>query len=443
MKRLAILLLAEVLSGSFLSPRAYAQPATPQTTPKDIGADPGHLPKVHYVPGRNSQGYPLWIEKSMILSPDRSVNTDLVPPPVAAEIRGLRTTPAEGGCVRIGSESEDSIGVPPRDTVEEGTRNSRLVVLGKVTERDYGFKAHIPGQLLRVVPEETLRGKPRDVPAYFVFVPVGSFHLGAMPLCKTDDLFADPPQVGEEVILFAPTGPDRHDDEREPFLELEDDKGLVTVHSNDEVSLPRAWRKRDEAKSMMPPTRDSFLERVRRAAQAAPGDSGRLSEEELSPKGTDPCVTSRSVNPLYGPTAWQLVPDGSVPSGLIAPAMAAWDASSCNSGGSGFPQFTTSPVPGSRPVPVSYVAGKNPLNGSSCGQTSSIGIILYSMANKPGGGTVGCGNTSVLIQNLEHELGHQLDLADSSCSGYIMSQVAYPPQTAATDTKVYSPLRMR
>jgi hypothetical protein len=269
-KRLTILLLVEVLCGSFLSPRAYAQPSTPQTTLKDIGADPGHLPKVHYVPGRSSQGYPLWIEKSMILNPDRSVNTDLVSPPVAAEIKALRATPAEGGCVRVGSESEDAIGIPPRDSIEAGTRNSRLVVLGKVTEIAYGFKAHIPGQLLRVVPEETLRGKPRDVPAYFVFVPVGSFHLGAMPLCKTDDLFADPPQVGEDVILFAPTGPESDDDEKEPFVELEDDKGLVTIHSNDEVSLPRAWRKEGEAKSTMSPTRDSFLERVRRAAAMAP-----------------------------------------------------------------------------------------------------------------------------------------------------------------------------
>jgi hypothetical protein len=423
MKGLAILCVMAILP---ISQRVDAQPTTvPPATPQDIGAGPGHLPKVHYVPSR-TMSYPLWIEESMLLNPDRSVNTDLVHPSVVAEIKALRRTPAEAGCVRVGAEPEDSIGVPPRGSIEEGTRNSRLVVLGKVTERAYGFKSYIPGQLLRVVPEETLKGVPRDVPAYFVFVPVGNFHLGDMPLCKTDDLFADPPQVGDEVVLFAPAGPDRHEGRSEPFLELEDDKGLVTVHSDDRVSLPRAWRKQEDAKSS-PVTKDSLLERIRQAVAQERSDIGI--QQELNTKGTDPCVTSLTANPLYGPTAWQLVPDSSVPSDIVAPAMAAWDSSSCNSGGISFPQFTTSPVPGSRPVPISYVQGKNPFNGSSCGRTSNNGITLYTIANKPGGGTVSCGNTNVLIQNLEHELGHQLDLADSNCAGYIMSQLAYPPQT--------------
>jgi hypothetical protein len=39
-----------------------------------------------------------------------------------------------------------------------------------------------------------------------------------MPLCKTDDLFAGPPQVGDEVLPFVPAGPDPDEDEREPSL---------------------------------------------------------------------------------------------------------------------------------------------------------------------------------------------------------------------------------
>jgi hypothetical protein len=264
MKGFAILCVMAILSILSVPQRVGAQPTTvPPATPQDIGAEPGHLPKVHYVPSRTTS-YPLWIEESMLLNPDRSVNTDLVHPSVVAEIKALRRTPAEAGCVRVGAEPEDSIGVPPRGSIEEGTRNSRLVVLGKVTERAYGFKAYIPGQLLRVVPEETLKGVPRDIPAYFAFVPVGNFHLGVMPLCKTDDLFADPPRVGDEVVLFAPAGPDPDKDEREPFLEVEDDKGLVTVHSDGAVSLPRAWRKEEDS-TPSPVTRDDLLARVRRA----------------------------------------------------------------------------------------------------------------------------------------------------------------------------------
>jgi hypothetical protein len=265
MKSLAVLILSVALFPGRGDVRLHR--SAPPVTHQDIGAEPGRLPKAHYVPSRTTQPYPFWIEKSMILNPDRSVNTDLVSPSGAAEIDALRRTPAKDGCVRIGAEPEDAMGVPSRGTIEEGTRNSRLLVLGKVTERAYGFKGYIPGQLLRVVPEEILKGVPRDVPAYFVFIPVGAFHLGAMPLCKTDDRFADPPQVGDEVLLFAPAGPDRHDDTREPFLELEDENGLVTIHSNDGVSLPRGWRSEGSTKSS-PLTREGLLERVRLATKS-------------------------------------------------------------------------------------------------------------------------------------------------------------------------------
>ncbi len=307
MKRFTILFLAEILSISvLLSPGADAQPrtTTPPVTHQDIGAEPGHLPKAHYVPSRTTQPYPVWIEKSMLLNPDRSVNTNLVPPPGVAAIKTLRRTPAEGGCVRVGAAFEDTMGIPPRETIEEGTRNSRLIVLGRVTEKAYGFQVDVPGQLLRVVPEETLKGVPRDVPAYFVFVPVATFHLDAMPLCKTDDRFADPPEVGDEVLLFAPSEPDRHEDEREPFFELEDDRGLVTLHSSDVVSLPRAWRSKGAAKSS-PLTRGGLLERVHLAIglKDEAERSDYLPEEELV-RGRFPSAMSMVLVQKFGRHLW-------------------------------------------------------------------------------------------------------------------------------------------
>ena len=144
-----------------------------------------------------------------------------------------------------------------------------------------------------------------------------------------------------------------------------------------------------------------------------------------------PCVSSIYTSPLYSPAAWQLVPDSTVPPGLVDAAEAAWNSPSCNTSGTAFPMFTTSPSAGSKPVPVTYVNGLNPSNPRSCGQTAPSGITIYSQAKMPSGTTASCGSGNVQTQTLEHELGHQLGLADSSCAGYIMSQVASPPQTGS------------
>jgi hypothetical protein len=141
------------------------------------------------------------------------------------------------------------------------------------------------------------------------------------------------------------------------------------------------------------------------------------------------CVTALSTSPLFSPSAIQLVPDATVPPGMVAAAEAAWNSSSCNTNGTAFPVFTTAAISGSRSVPVNYVNGINPNNSFTCGITGVTGITIYSQAKMPNGTTTSCGSGNIQTQNLEHEMGHELDLADSSCLGYIMSQVAFPPQT--------------
>ena len=162
---------------------------------------------------------------------------------------------------------------------------------------------------------------------------------------------------------------------------------------------------------------------------AAPPDSPGAGLEAAAP-----CVTSSSTSPLYSPPAYQIEPDGNVPSGVVAAAEAAWDSSGCNTNGTAFPLLTPNAVSGSKPVTVTYVEGLNPDNNRSCGQTtpqgpSAYAITLYSQARGESGAIGSCGSTAALTQSLEHELGHMLNLADSNCPGYIMSQVAFPPQT--------------
>jgi hypothetical protein len=256
---------AVLLASPAISQQDVARP-TP-SRPEDIGATPGHLPKVHYVPSRAPEmTYPMWIESSMALHEDGTINTTLMHPEGVKEIEAIRAMPQEGGCVQFGPVFEDIVDSPSRSTPEEAVKSARLVIFGKVTEKSYGFKVDVPGQLLRVVPEEVLKGQAREVPAYFVFLPIGTFNLGNLTICKTDSRYSEPPAVGDEVLLFVPPIGEWQQDQREPFLELLDDGGLVTVHADGKVALPKRYQA--TAKSALP-TKDALLGRVRATAGRA------------------------------------------------------------------------------------------------------------------------------------------------------------------------------
>ncbi|HLX10958.1 MAG TPA: hypothetical protein VKY89_24140 [Thermoanaerobaculia bacterium] len=251
-----------LLSSEIAAQQDAARPQAPP--PQDIGAAPGHLPKVHYVPSRAPEmTYPLWVDRSLVLNADGTVNTALIHPQGIREIQALRRLPREGGCTLVGPTLQDIINLPPRDNLEEATQSSQLVILGKVTEKAYGVMVDEPGQLLRVEPEEILKGHPREVPAYFVFFPVGTFKLGDLTICKTDNRYPEPPAVGDQVILFSLEWQplDRH----EPYLELEDGEGIVTIHSSGAVSLPRRFH--GETTTSVSPSKDDVVARVRAAAK--------------------------------------------------------------------------------------------------------------------------------------------------------------------------------
>jgi hypothetical protein len=259
--------LISVASSLLLSSAITAQQdaARPQAHPsRDIDTAPGHLPKVHYVPSRAPEmTYPLWIDRSFVLNANGTINTSLIHPQGVREIQAIRALPRASGCTPVGPYLQDIVNLPPRETLEQTTRSSQLVILGKVTEKAYGFKVDEPGQLLRVVPEEILKGHPRDVLAYFVFFPVGTFKLGDLRICKTDSRYPEPPAVGDEVILFSLEWQPL--DEHEPYLELEDGEGIVTIHSGGVVSLPERFRSRPT--TSLPVGRDDIVGRVRAAGK--------------------------------------------------------------------------------------------------------------------------------------------------------------------------------
>ncbi len=146
----------------------------------------GHLPKIHYVPSDSLRTFPIWVDASMVLNRDGIINPLIEKPEGQAFLRSLLASPLENGCVPQDMVIVDLVNPPNRGSIEEATRNSRLVILGKVTERAFGVYVYLPGQLLRVAPEQILKGEPREVPAYFVFMPVGNFKIGSVPICAKD-----------------------------------------------------------------------------------------------------------------------------------------------------------------------------------------------------------------------------------------------------------------
>lgn len=222
MRHFLSLVFGALLGGAlFLLSPATAQQDAARPQPEDIGATPGHLPKAHYVPSRAPEMvYPMWLDSSKVLNEDGTINTGLVHPDGVAEILAMRAAPREVGCVQFGSSFQDIVNPPSRNSPEEAAQSARLVILGKVTEKAYGLRVFLPGQLLRVVPEEILKGSPRDVAAYFVFLPVGTFNVGSLKICKIDNRFPEPPAVGDEVLLFAPPIAEWQQDQHEPFLDL-------------------------------------------------------------------------------------------------------------------------------------------------------------------------------------------------------------------------------
>lgn len=266
MKRVApsVAVVLFVLMFSSRGTTAQQDVARPQPVYQDIGAQAGHLPKVHYIPSQAADSkYPFWIDASMVLNDDGSPNTDLLEPSAVITVKTLRANAPARGCQTVGHYFFDRVGRPERNTPQQAARNSRFVLLGTVTEKTYGIGGNQPGQLLRVTPDEIFKGQPRNVPAYFVFLPAGTFKIGNLEICKTDEFYTEPPAVGEQVLLFVPDSWDWQQNQSDPYLNVLDESGIITIHADATASLPRPFRTTLKTAA---PSSGALLSSVRSAA---------------------------------------------------------------------------------------------------------------------------------------------------------------------------------
>jgi hypothetical protein len=199
--------------GTLLLVAALTGPAVTQARPSSEPSYP--MPKTLSLP---SQSHPIWAETSVAVSADGEPNP-AVWGKEPTRIHEILTTPADNpiyfngkivryqneqsapGCRDVGTTYFDYPEPPRRGTVDEAIANSEVAVLGRVTAKAYGFSAGDPGQLFQIEPVRSY-GYPLSQARYYFFVPVGRFTVGGVTICKTDERYAEPPEVGSEVFLF-------------------------------------------------------------------------------------------------------------------------------------------------------------------------------------------------------------------------------------------------
>lgn len=221
---------------------------------------------------------PIWAEASVVLTED-GVPNPAVWGDDTGRIREILETPADGpiyyngkivgysgvpnpqpGCRNVGQTYVDYVEPPPRATLEDAVTHSQVALLGRVTDRAYGFSGGAPGQLLQIEPVRSF-GHALSQARYYFFVPIGRFSIGGVTICTTDWRYAEPPDIGGEVFLFVfdPVDP------AGVLLHVMDAGDIVPVNPDGSLRLPRQYAADEQdatRRASTPRTKSGLLARL-------------------------------------------------------------------------------------------------------------------------------------------------------------------------------------
>jgi hypothetical protein len=80
-------------------------------------------------------------------------------------------------------------------------------------------------------------GHPLSQPRYYFFVPVGRFTIGGVTICKNDDRYAKPPDIGDKVFLFV----GMPEDTPGVFFRIYSAGDVIPVAPGGSLRLPRQY----------------------------------------------------------------------------------------------------------------------------------------------------------------------------------------------------------
>ncbi len=176
---------------------------------------------------------PVWRSARSVETSDGKLDTEVFGESSSIMLAAVLESPMSGGCRHVKEAFVDHIYPSPRESLDSAIASAQAAIVGPVTAREYGFYGGVPGQLLQIRAERRFTDRtPGDF--YYFFVPVGDFRAGDVSICKRDERFADPPEVGEEAILLT-DAPDR----KEPsLLPVKDAGDVLAISRGGVVRLP-------------------------------------------------------------------------------------------------------------------------------------------------------------------------------------------------------------
>jgi hypothetical protein len=188
---------------------------------------------------RQDQAVRVWVDSRDVVTEAGQFNEDafLTDPIAARMVKSVISSPMVGGCVSLGPTQISRVNPPARASVPEAVKTANLVLLGRVIGRSYGFFGGVPGQLLKLLPEEIVKGSGDRPDAVFAFLPVGEFSVGNTRICKSDNSYAKEPALGDRALVFSatPLGAKRE------ILDPVDDGGLLFIPREGTAYLPKRY----------------------------------------------------------------------------------------------------------------------------------------------------------------------------------------------------------
>lgn len=186
------------------------------------------------------QTYPTWVSAKVASRPDGDLDPGLFHPQFLETFHNLLYAPVDPdmGCIPVGEGFESHIFTPDMSSLRTAFKAVQFVIHARIVDQDFGLRAGVPGQLLKVELIETFKGKD-TLPSYYFFIPVGRFKAGKYEICKTDYRFPNIPRSGDEVVLLIPDQV-----AGDPLLDLTFENGLIVLRGDD-VFLPE-FKKTDK-----------------------------------------------------------------------------------------------------------------------------------------------------------------------------------------------------